>query len=151
MKNNINAALLAKQNKSLDIKMNFSEGGIMTRREWLKMQMIKGAEVKEDTKNRVQFNRTKYNRMTSDNEQEKYMKKCNEKVVCYELHLPGQSAFWEITKTEFDYFNNLKLAEDKATEQMELTYKIEAGTATNEEIEQDEQKEFEFFNKYLKP
>ena len=149
MKNtNINAALLAKQNKSLDIKMNYSEGGIMSRRDWLKMQMVKGAEVKEGTKNRIEFNRTKFNRMSNQKEQDEYYKKCTERIGCYELHLPGQSAFWEITKTEFDYFKNLQLAEDKATEAMELTYKIDAGTATNEEIKQDEQKEFEFFSKY---
>lgn len=150
MKNNINAALEAKANKSLDIKMNYAEGGIMTRRNWLRMQMIKGAFVQEGTKNKVQYNRTKFNRMWDNQDQDAYMKKCNEKVICYELRLPGENAFWEITKTEFDHFENLQLAEDKATEAIELTYKIEAGTATDEEIHADEQKEFEFFNKYAK-
>lgn len=148
MKSNINAALLAKQNKSLDIRMNYDEGGIMTRRDWLKMQMVKGGYVEESTKNRIQFNRTKFNRMSYNDDQEAYMKKCNEKVVCYNLHLPGERAFWEITKTEYDYFKDLQLAEDLNTQKMELTHKIEAGTATDEEIEQDEQKDFEFFNKY---
>jgi len=148
MKNNINAALLGKQNKSLDVKMNYAEGGIMSRRDWLKMQMVKGATVNEGTKHRIQYSRTKYNRMDNNHDQDEYLRKCNEKVKCYELHLPGEAAYWEITKTEYDYFNNLLLAQDKATEAMELTYKIEAGTATNEEIEADEQKEFEYFSKY---
>jgi len=148
MKNNINAALQAKAEKSLNIRVRYDEG-IMTRREWLKMQLAKGATVKEGTKNRIDFNRIKFNRMCSYAEQIEYEKKCHEKVICYELRLPGESAYWEITKTEFEAFKALELEADLLTQRMELTHKIEAGTATDEEIREDEQKEFEFAAKYF--
>jgi hypothetical protein len=149
MKQGINKALQAKADKSLDIKMNYSDGGIMTRREWLRRQMIKGATVNEGTKNRIQYNRIKANRMSNHKEQEEYLKKCNEKVKCYELHLPGRSAFWEITKTEYDHFNGLLLEEDINTQKNELSEKIEAGTATDQEIDEAMNKEFEFAAKYF--
>jgi len=148
MKQNINAALAAKQDKSLNVKVRYEEG-IMTRLEWLKMMLAKGATVNEGTKNRIQYNRTKFNRMWSNQDQDEYMKKCNEKVKCYELRIPGQSAFWEITKTEYDRFKALELETDLLTQKMELTHKIEAGIATDEEIREDEQKEFEFAAKYF--
>jgi hypothetical protein len=147
MTTGIKAALEARQNKSLDIKVRYSEG-IMTRREWLRLQMIRGATVNEGTKNRIQYNRTKFNRMWSNQDQDEYMKKCNEKVRCYELHLPNESAFWEITKAEYEYFNNMQLSQDKVTEQMELTYKIETGIATEDEVKEDEVRDLEFFKKY---
>jgi len=148
MKNSINAALAAKTDKALNVQVRYSEG-IMTRRQWLKMQMVRGATVNEGTKNRIQYNRTKFNRMTNDGEQETYMAKCNEKVICYELHLPNESSFWEITKTEYEHFKSLELESDILTQKMELTYKIEAGTATDAEIDEAMQKEFEFAAKYF--
>jgi len=42
-----------------------------------------------------------------------------------------------------------QLIEDINTQKNELSKKIEAGIATDEEIREDEEKEFEFFNKYL--
>ena len=147
MNNNMSAAIKAKNDKTLNTKVRYEEG-IMTRLEWLRMQYIKGATVNEGTKNRLQYNRTKFNRMTSVKEQDEYMAKCNEKVICYELHLPNERAFWEITKTEYDRFKLFELEEDIASQKMELTHKIEAGTATDQEIEEDEQNDFEFFRKY---
>ena len=82
------------------------------------------------------------------NEQEEYEKKCKEIVPCYNLHLPGESSFWEITKTEYEHFKALQLEEDINTQKMELSYKIEAGTATDEEIRKDEEGELDFFRKY---
>jgi hypothetical protein len=125
------------------------EEGVMSRKQWLNLQRIKGAYVEESTKNRIQFNRIKYNRMSSYKEQGEYEKKCNEKVVCYELHFPNQNSFWDITKTEYDYFNSLILAEDINTEKYNLSNRIEAGIATEEEIEEDMDKEIEFMNKYF--
>jgi len=148
MKNGIQKALLAKQDKTLDILVRY-EQGVMTRREWLKMQLVKGATVNEGTKNRVQYNRTKFNRMSSNKEQEEYMEKCNEKIKCYELRLPGRSSFWEITKTEYEAFLALQLEQDIATEKNELSEKMEAGIATDEEIDEAMQKEFEFAAKYF--
>ena len=127
--------------------------GVMTRREWLNLMRVKGAYVEESTKNRIQFNRIKYNRMKGgiwSNEQEEYEKKCAEIVPCYNLKFPSESSFFEITKTEYDYFKGLELSEDINTQKMELTHKIEAGTATDEEIQEDENRDFEFFHKYAR-
>ena len=139
MKKNINAALAAKAEKVLNTKMRYEEG-IMTRREWLNMWRIKGATVEESTKNRIQFNRIKFNRMSGgiwSNEQNEYEKKCNEKIPCYNLRIPNETSFFEITKTEFEYFNNMALAEDLATEKSQM----------NEDEAME--KEFEFAAKYF--
>lgn len=151
MKNNINAALAAKAEKILDKKLRYEEG-VMTRREWLKMQILKGAFVEESRKNKIQFNRIKFNRMKGgiwSNEQEEYEKKCNEMIPCYKLRLPGESAYFEITKTEFEAFKALELEMDINTQKNELSEKIEAGTATDEEINAAMEKEFEFAKKYF--
>jgi len=122
------------------------EEGIMSRRQWLKMMQVKGAFVEEDTKNRIHFNRTKFNRMTEG--QEEYERKCNEKVLCYNLKLPGEPAYWEITKTEYEHFKALQLAEDVNTQKNEIPEKIEAGTATEEEVNEYMQQDFDYFSKY---
>lgn len=51
--------------------------------------------------------------------------------------------------TPFFENTNIELESDLLTQRMELTHKIEAGTATDEEIREDEQKEFEFAAKYF--
>lgn len=139
-----------KKEAILNKQFRYDEG-VMTRREWLNLMRVKGAYVEESTKNRIQFDRIKYNRMKGgiwSNEQDEYEKKCAEKVPCYNLRTPNESSYFEITKTEFDYFKGMELADDINTQKMELTNKIEAGTATDEEIQEDEQRDFEFFNKY---
>lgn len=139
MNTNINAALAAKAEKILDKKLRYEEG-IMTRREWLNMWRVKGATVEESTKNRIQFDRLKYNRMKGgiwSNEQNEYEKKCNEIIPCYNLRIPNSSSFFEITKTEYEYFNNMVLAEDLATEKSQIS----EDEAMN--------KEFEFAAKYF--
>lgn len=126
--------------------------GIMSRREWLRMMQVKGATVEESTKNRIQFDRIKYNRMKGgiwSNEQNEYEKKCNEKIPCYNLRIPNESSFFEITKTEYEHFKALELEADLLTQKMELTNKIEAGIATEQEIDEAMQKEFEYAAKYF--
>lgn len=120
--------------------------GIMSRSEWLKYWHIKGATVEEVQVPKIEYNRLKFNRLEGA-AQDEYWAKCQEKKQGYSLRLLDGCSY-DLTKTEYEYFKGMQLAEDKATEAMELTYKIEAGTATNEEIEEDEQREFEFFNKY---
>ena len=66
----------------------------------------------------------------------------------YQLHIIGENSFQDITKTEYEAFKALELESDLLTQKMELTHKIEAATATDEEIREDEEKEFEFFRKY---
>lgn len=96
-----------KANATLNIKMRYPEG-VMTRREWINLKMDQGATVEESTKNRIEHNRIKFNRMSSRREQDEYEKKCDEKVVCYNLHESGKTSWMEITKTEYDYFQTLK-------------------------------------------
>ncbi len=130
-------------------KMRFAEG-IMTRKEWLDLMRVRGAYVKEGTKNRIEFNRIKYNRMGNYTEQQEYEKKCNEKVPSYQLYEKGvKNTFFEISKTEFEYFQNSQLSEDILTEKYDLSERIEAGLATEEEMQEDMNNEMEFFAKYF--
>lgn len=91
---------------TLTVKVRYDEG-IMTRKEWIELKHSQGCYVEQGTKNRIDFNRTKYNRMNG-REQEEYEKKCEEKVPYYKLKTKGQSIYTEITKAEFNYFNMLK-------------------------------------------
>jgi len=107
---NVTLAQKAKAEKSLNIQMRYSEG-VMTKKAWIELQLKKGSTVEQGTKNRIQFNRIKYNRMGGgiwSNEQDEYEKKCNEIVVSYKIYEAGKTSFYEITKTEYDYFNSLK-------------------------------------------
>lgn len=105
---NINIALEAKRDKTLN-KLIRVDGVIMTRLDWLKIKHKEGCSVREETKNRIQFDRRKFNRFDNYDEQWEYERKCNEKVPCYRLYLADEEdTFYEITKTEFEYFNNLK-------------------------------------------
>ena len=91
--------------KHLNRLGNYKEG-LMTRLQWLKLQKSKGKIVEISTKNRLDWNRVKYNRMTSEKEQAEYMAKCDEKVPCYVLKSPNETSFYYITKTEYEAFLN---------------------------------------------
>lgn len=105
---NINIALEAKKDKILNKLIRF-DGVIMTRLDWLRIKHEEGCFVKEGTKNRIQFDRRKFNRFDNYKDQEEHESKCNEKVTCYKLYLADEEdAFYEITKTEFDFFETLK-------------------------------------------
>lgn len=103
---NINHALEAKAQKTLNALVRYSEG-VMTRKQFIELQQKRGSKVEISTKNRIQYNRIKYNRMDHKQQQE-YEKKCSEKVTCYNLLYAGVSYFTEITKTEYDYFLSLQ-------------------------------------------
>lgn len=138
--------------------------GIMSRSQWLKMMMMKGWKAEEKTRR----NHVAEDKMKEDLRRRKMdipfgnpnypttKKWLEDKAVLEagifktEYFLIKENSLYDITKTEYEYFKGLELAQDKATEQMELSYKIEAGIATDEEIEQAEEKEFEFFRKYCK-
>lgn len=132
----------------LQKKMRFAEG-VMTRKEWLDLMRVRGAIVRRDTKNKVQFNRVKYNRMGSLGEQNEYERKCAEIVECYNLYPKGEKSYFEITKTEWEYFQNAELAEDILTQKYSLSERITAGIATEQEIQEDMDKERELFAKYF--
>lgn len=149
---------------TLNKKMRYDEG-VMTRREWLNMWRVKGATVEEkQVRNYAAEEKLKdwlYNNRedNSGNPNWPPTKRYNEKKAelaagiyktVYYLHEPPPSrSGYDITKTEYDYFKNMELAEDKATEANELNYKIEAGTATPEEESEAMAKEFEFAAKYF--
>ena len=100
------AAQNANREKTLNQQVRYREG-IMTRKAWIEMQKNNGATVAEYEKTRIQFNRIKYNRMNGW-EQAEYEKKCDEKVVAYKLKEDAKNdTYFEITKTEYDYFNSL--------------------------------------------
>ena len=136
--------------------------GVMSRREWLNMWRIKGAKVEEKT-SRNYAAEEKLQQWLHDNRGDisgnmnwpptkRYFERKAELAAGifkteYRLLIPGNSLY-DITKTEYEYFRNMELAEDKATEARELDYKIEAGTATEQEINEAEDKDLEFFRKY---
>lgn len=131
----------------LNKKIRFEEG-IMTRLEWLKLKMTQGCRVELSTKPRVKYNRIKFNRMESYAEQQKYERKCNEMIPNYRLYENNSTSFWEITKIEYEKFQDMQLVFDLNTEKHALQNGIEAGTATPEEIEKDMQKDIDEMNKY---
>lgn len=106
---NINRAREIKNDKSLDILVRYAEGGVMSKRNWLQMQLNRGSYVTTREMAKYVWDRVKYNRMSNQAEQEEYERKMNERKIAYILmHPENENLFWEITKTEFDYFNKLK-------------------------------------------
>ncbi len=145
---NINAARAAKNDKSLNTLVRYEEYGVITRREWLNRQQVKGAYVTTQEEPKYRYNRVKYNRMSSHAEQEEYERKLKETKIGYSLRLPGQNVFWDITKTEYEYFQNIQLAFDLNTERMEIDEKEAANMATPEELAHLFGKDLEYFSKY---
>lgn len=99
----------ARINAVLNTKVRYPEG-LMSRREWLELMASKGYEVKLSKTPLVQYSRTKYNRL-SGTEQEEYEKKCNIMKDSYEISHSSSSSFYNITKTEYDYFLSIKTSE----------------------------------------
>ena len=95
-----------RESHTLTVKMRYEEG-VMTRKEWIELKHSQGWYSNEGTRNRIQFNRTKFNRMSSYKEQEEYEKKCEEKILQYELRHHDINSIFDITKAEFNYFNTL--------------------------------------------
>lgn len=123
------------------------EEGVMSRRDWLKLQLSKGSTVHMEMRSKTVWNRRRFNAMNWQ-EQQAYEKRMETKVPCYELKLKD-GGFYDITKTEYDHFQTLQLAEDINTVKHDLSNRIEAGIATEEEIEEDMEAELEFMNKYF--
>ena len=95
----------AKINSVLNVKVNYSDSGIMTRREFCELCKKKGCKSETKLDHPFDWNRTKYNRM--NNEQgEEYERKYNQLVVKYRLINPT-GTIYVVSKTEYDYFNSL--------------------------------------------
>lgn len=134
-----------KKEAVLNKNMNF-DGKIMSRREWLKIKLAEGWEAEEKQVAAVQYDRRKFNRMNWQQQQE-YEKRMAETKKEYRLKIGDE--YYVITKTEFEAFKSLQLEEDINTQKTDLSERIEAGIATDEEINKAMQKEFEFAAKYF--
>lgn len=117
MNNTLSKAREIKNDKSLDTLVRYAEGGVMSKKEWLQMQLNRGSYVTTREMAKYVWNRVKYNRMSSHAEQEEYERKMKETKIAYILmHPENENLFWEITKTEFDYFNKLKEKQEPKAE-----------------------------------
>ena len=151
-----------KKDATLNKVFRYNEG-VMTRLEWLKMMYVRGATVREETK-RNYAAEEKLQQWIYDNRNDNsgnpnwpatknWLSKKEElkagifKTVYY-LQEKGQNSFIEITKTEYDRFKMFELEEDIATQKYNLQNSIEAGIATDKEVEEDMQTDLSFFHKY---
>lgn len=99
--NNLEKARAVRANKSLE-KLTRHNGKIITKKEFIEDLINNGYKPEESEKNRIQFDRRKFNRMTNYWEQEEYEKKCNEKIKCFTLK-NSEGFYYEVSKAEFDY------------------------------------------------
>ncbi len=96
-------------NAALQKKVNISELGIMTKAEF--MTRAKGAgwtvEAKElSGYQNGDYNRRHFNRLAGE-DQSRYEEKMQRVKVVYSIRIPGQNSFYDITKTEYEYFKSL--------------------------------------------
>jgi hypothetical protein len=99
--NAIEKAREARAEQALE-KLIRHNGKIMTKKEFIEDLINNGYKPEESEKNRVQFDRRKFNRMTNYWEQEEYERKCNEKVKCFIIK-NSEGCYYEISKAEFNY------------------------------------------------
>lgn len=99
--NNIEKAREVRSEKSLE-KLIRHNGRIMTKKEFIEDLINNGYKPEESQKNRIQFDRRKFNRMTNYLEQEEYEKKCNEMIKCFIIK-NNEGCYYEISKSEFNY------------------------------------------------
>jgi hypothetical protein len=103
--------MTALQTASLNKKVNYEEFGVLTKREFLETCKSQGWTVQVKLLNGYangDYNRKHFNRLSGD-EQAAYEAKMAIKKEVYSIHPPEGSTFYDITKTEFEYFNNLPL------------------------------------------
>lgn len=151
-----------KKEATLNKQFRYPEG-IMSRRQWLKMMQAKGWQAEERTrrnhaaedklkewlrieKMNVPLGNSNYP-ATKHYLEEK--KRLEAGIFKTEYVLKLGNSLYDITKTEYEHFKALQLEEDINAQKNELKEKMEAGTATDAEIEEAMQKEFEFAAKYF--
>ena len=104
---NLEKAQKVRSEKALEKKINTSDYGIITKAEFMENLFKNGATSRIELRHPFIFDRIKYNRMTNSNgEQDAYEKKYNEKVPKYEI-VKSDESFYEVSKSEYDYFNTL--------------------------------------------
>ena len=95
-------ALKQKENNFLNETI-LDNGHLVTRFEYLKEKIDKGFSPEVHKEPKVAFNRRRYNRMTSTEEQDIYEKKCNETKSVYYLITECLKYKIKINKTMFNY------------------------------------------------
>jgi hypothetical protein len=94
---------------SLNKKVNYPTFGILTKREFIDRARLEGWQVKAremDGYSNGEYNRNHFNRLSGD-DQTRYEKKMQQKKTVYSIHPPEGSSFYDITKTEYEYFVSL--------------------------------------------
>ena len=102
----LTAAHSAKAESALN-KLTRCEGRIYTKRDWLKKMHDEGCTARETTKPRCRFDRRKFNRLNWA-EQEEYERKCEEQIPAWQV-VTQDGYYYEISKTEFNYFQTLSV------------------------------------------
>lgn len=137
--------------------------GVMTRKQWLKMMLLQGWQaVEKNVRNYAaeeklahtvawQRRNVPLGNPNYPDTKRYFENKAKLEAGIYKTvySLEKDRSSYDITKTEFEYFRMLELEIDKKTEKNELEYKIQAGTATDKEIDEAMLKEFEFAAKYF--
>jgi hypothetical protein len=96
----IEKARAARAEQALEKLVKY-DGKITTKKKFIEHLISNGYKPEESEKNKVQFDRRKFNRMNYF-EQEDYEKKCNEKIKCF-LMKNNEGYYHEISKAEFDF------------------------------------------------
>jgi len=107
MANNIKKALSAKTEKFLSVQMNYRRFGVLTRKQFCHKMFELGAIPSIKQIPRVQYDRSKFNRMDYKKQRE-YEKLLAKTKPEYQLYYPDEVGICAIiTKTEFNYFLSL--------------------------------------------
>lgn len=97
-------------NPSLMVRVNYPElGGVMTKKEFIERAKAAGWTVKVEEMSGYQhgdFNRRHSNRLAGE-AYEKYEAKMNKTKPVYSIHPTATGSFYDITKTEYQYFQSL--------------------------------------------
>lgn len=96
------------------VRVNYPElGGVMTKKEFIERAKAAGWTVEANEMDGYQagkFSRKHFNRLPGgiwNDAQQKYEEKMSIKKMYYSIHIPGQRSYYDITKTEYQYFQSL--------------------------------------------
>lgn len=109
------------QHAALQKRVNISEFGILTKREFMERAQRAGWAVKAEDLSGFdygEFNRHHFNRMTSG--QAEYEARLSKVKTRYSIHPPGERApFYAISRAEYEYFNTLQVPTAEEVEAVE--------------------------------
>lgn len=94
---------------SLEKLTRTTEWGVITQRKFVENAAAQGWTVEVKELNGYQdgaYNRRKFNRMDGE-EQKKYEAQLNKVRTVYEIHPPGANYFYDITATQYKYFQTI--------------------------------------------